>query len=144
MTPYTLFLWILVAAMGCVFAASFCSAFAFWQSPMIEGLENASAAETGVPEPGPEQYQAYNVDSPNNALILAQQNAGNISYLKQRMDEVAGVARRVDTMQQNIDLMQSQMDALVQQQAEFAQDLAGGSEPPTITGTGEEEEEDVV
>ena len=88
-------------------------------------------------------YQPYNTSDPNNqngALILAQQNAGNIEVLKGRIDGLDGVKSRVDTMQQNINSMQTQIDALVQQQADYANDLAG-SEPITITGLGEEEEE---
>ena len=99
---------------------------------LIEGLENESTTE----------YKPYNTNDPNNpnsALILAQQNAGNIEVIKGRIDGLDGVKGRVDTMQQNIDSMQTQIDALVQQQADYANDLAG-SEPVTITGTEEDEE----
>jgi hypothetical protein len=98
---------------------------------LLEGLENNSTTE----------YQPYNTNDPNNpnsALILAQQNAGNIEVLKGRIDDLDEQKSRVDTMQQNIDSMQTQIDALVQQQADYANDLAG-SEPLTITGTEEEE-----
>jgi len=94
---------------------------------LIEGLENESTTE----------YKPYNTNDPNNpnsALILAQQNAGNIEVIKGRIDGLDGVKGRVDTMQQNIDSMQTQIDALVQQQADYANDLAG-SEPITITLT---------
>ena len=37
-------------------------------------------------------------------------------------------------MQQSIELMQTQLDGLVQQQVEYAQELAG-STPPSISGT---------
>lgn len=143
MSSHVFFLWAVIGFMLVLFVSSLscCSinvALSFGGGGgLVEGLENqADAAAAAVPDPGQQAYEPYNVDSPGNALILAQQNAGNISYLKQRVDEVAGVARRIDTMQQNMDLMQSQLDALVQQQAEFAQDLAGGTEPPTVTGTG--------
>jgi hypothetical protein len=99
---------------------------------LVEGLKNNSTS----------QYQPYNTNDPNNpnsALILAQQNAGNIEVLKGRVDGLDGVKSRVDTMQQNIDSMQTQIDALVQQQADYANDLAG-SEPITITGLGEDDE----
>ena len=103
---------------------------------LIEGLENESTTE----------YKPYNTNDPNNpnsALILAQQNAGNIEVIKGRIDGLDGVKGRVDTMQQNIDSMQTQIDALVQQQADYANDLAG-SEPVTITGTEEDEEDEEV
>ncbi len=100
---------------------------------LVEGLENNSTTE----------YKPYNTNDPNNpnsALILAQQNAGNIEVLKGRIDGLDGINNRVDIMQQNIDSMQTQIDALVQQQADYANDLAG-SEPLTITGTEGDEEE---
>lgn len=91
---------------------------------IIEGLEN----QEGLP------YKPYNVNDPNNALILAQQNAGNIEVLKQRMDELNGVKQSITDMQNNINSMQVQVDGLVEQQSAFAQELAG-STPPEVTGT---------
>ena len=150
MSSHVFFLWAVIGFMLVLFAASLfsCTVNIYFYGNgdgLVEGLENQEddAGAAAVPDPGQQAYEPYNVDSPGNALILAQQNAGNISYLKQRVDEVAGVARRIDTMQQNMDLMQSQLDALVQQQAEFAQDLAGGTEPPTVTGTGADLDDDV-
>jgi hypothetical protein len=106
---------------------------------LIEGLENGSSNE----------YKDYGTNDPNNpnsALILSQQNAGNIEVLKDRVEGLDGVKARVDTLQQNIDSMQVQIDALVQQQADYATDLAG-DEPVEITGTeeatAEDEEEDI-
>lgn len=80
------------------------------------------------------QYKEYDLNDPSNALILAEQNAGNISYLKSRIDDVMNLKSTIDTMQQNINSLQTQVDGLVQQQASYAQEMAG-SEPVTITGT---------
>ena len=44
--------------------------------------------------------------------------------------------KKVDNIQLSIDAMQVQIDGLVQQQADYAQELAG-STPPTVTGTDE-------
>jgi hypothetical protein len=103
------------------------------RTSLKEGLENAT------------EYQPYNTSDPNNALILAQQNAGNIEVLKGRVDGLDGVKDTIVTMQQNIDSIQTQVDGLVQQQADYAQDIAGSS-PADITGTeeltAEDEEED--
>ena len=93
---------------------------------LIEGMDNATSTTV--------EYKPYNLNDPNNALILAQQNAGNIDYLKGRVEELTGVKKKVDDMQQNIDSMQTQIDSLVQQQADAAQQLVGNT-PPTITGT---------
>jgi len=79
-------------------------------------------------------YKDYDLNDPSNALILAEQNAGNISYLKSRIDDVMNLKSTIDTMQQNITALQTQVDGLVQQQASFAQEMAG-SDPVTITGT---------
>ena len=104
---------------------------------LIEGLENEGTTNSSTQE-----YKPYNLNDPNNSLILSQQNAGNIEVLRGRIDKFDGVKEQVDTMQQEIDSMQVQMDALVQQQADYAQELAG-STPPDITGTDAETTENV-
>ena len=113
---------------------------ALFPNKIIEGLENETITTTTG------EYQPYNVSDPNNSLILAQQNAGNIEVLKDRINKFDGVKEKLDTMQQNIDSIQVQIDSLVQQQADFAQDLAGDT-PPEVTGTeelsAEEVEEDI-
>ena len=48
---------------------------------IIEGMDTQSSQTT-------QQYQPYDMNNPNNAFILAQQNAGNIQVLKQQMDSV--------------------------------------------------------
>jgi len=96
---------------------------------LIEGLENEG------------EYKEYNTNDPNNALILSQQNAGNIDVLKGRIDKFDGVKEMIDGMKQNIDSMQTQIDGLVEQQVQFSQDLAGTT-PPEITGTEEMDAED--
>ncbi len=100
----------------------------------IEGMENESQS-TETTNKATEEYQAYNTDSPNNCLILAQQNAGNIEVLKGRVDGLDEVKKTVDTMKTNINMIQTQMDGLVQQQADYAAEIAGGTEPLEITGT---------
>ena len=100
---------------------------AHFSDSIIEGLEN---------------YKEYDTSDPNNVMILAQQNAGNIEVLKGRIDSLDGVKKRVDDMQQSIDSMQTQIDGLVQQQADYAQEIAG-STPPDVTGTDELTAEDV-
>ena len=103
---------------------------------IIEGLEN----ETTTSSTG--EYQPYNVSDPNNSLILSQQNAGNIEVLKGRIDKFDGVKEKIDTMQQNINSMQTQIDGLVQQQADYGQEIAG-STPVDVTGTDAETTENV-
>ena len=110
-----------------------------------EGLENNTTTSTST-STSTSDYKPYNINDPNNALILAQQNAGNIEVLNGRMNKIDGVKERVDTLQQSMDSMQTQIDALVQQQADYAKDVMGTEGPPLegteeSTAAGEEEEE---
>ena len=72
-------------------------------------------------------------------MILAQQNAGNIDYLKSRMDELNGVKNDVNEVKQSMQTMQIQIDELVQQQADMAVELSGGGEPVAVDGLDEED-----
>ena len=95
----------------------------------IEGMDNA--------------YTDYNTNDPNNALILSQQNAGNISYLKQRVDELAALKSTVDDLKITVDGLSTQVDDLVQQQADYGAQLAGDT-PADITGTTDETTDDTI
>ena len=86
---------------------------------IIEGLEN--------------QYQPYDTNNPNNALILAQQNAGNISYLKERLNSVQGISQEVQDISGNVATLQTQVNGLVQAQQQYANQMTGGT-APQITG----------
>jgi len=103
-----------------------------YSSNLIEGLETISSTSTSTSQ----EYKPYNLNDPNNSLILSQQNAGNIEVLKGRIDTLDGMNKKVDNIQLSVDAMQVQIDSLVQQQADYAQELAG-STPPDVTGTDE-------
>jgi len=100
----------------------------------IEGLENNNTKQDKKNKQN--SYKPYNFDGPNGALILAQQNAGNIDYLKIRIDELNGIKGRVDQMQLDIDSMQTQIDSLVEQQQQLGNDLVGTNEVE-VSGTEE-------
>lgn len=121
-----------------VFLMGYQAYLAMFPNKLIEGLENEDTTTTNTTQ----EYKPYNLNDPNNSLILAQQNAGNIEVLKGRIDNLDGVKKRVDDMQQSIDSMQTQIDGLVQQQADYAQEIAG-STPPEVTGTDQETAENV-
>ena len=88
---------------------------------IIEGLQN--------------QYQPYDTNNPNNALILAQQNAGNISYLKERLDAVQGLDKEVQDISGNVATLQTQVSGMLTQQQQYATQMTGGTgQPPQITG----------
>ncbi len=88
---------------------------------------------------GMEEYKQYDTNDP---MILAQQNAGNIEYLKSRMTDVENVKGDVVTMKQDMQTMQIQMDGLVQQQADMATELSGGGEPIELDGLDDGNEEE--
>ena len=98
---------------------------------ILEGLENA------VPSPSATStYKDYNTSDPNNPngpLILAQQNAGNIEYLKQRITELMGLQKQVTGISTNVDALNEQVAGLVQQQATYATSIAG-NKPVDISG----------
>lgn len=95
----------------------------FLANNIIEGLEN--------------QYQSYDTNNPNNAFILAQKNAGNIAYLKERIDsmESSDINQEIQDLSGNVQTLQTQVNGLVQAQQQYASQMTGGS-PPQITGTG--------
>ena len=103
-----------------------------YSSNLIEGLTTNSDASSDKPT---------NLTEPNS-LILSQQNAVNIEVLKGRVDILDGMDKKIDNIKLSVDAMQVQINTLVQQQADYAQELAG-STPPTITGTNELSVEDI-
>jgi methyl-accepting chemotaxis protein len=82
-----------------------------------EGLENA-------------EYKEYDTKGPDGANILAQQNAGNIAYLKQRIDELVDLKATVKDATTNISQLQEQVSALVDNQTSAARST------PQVTTTG--------
>jgi Flp pilus assembly protein TadG len=92
-----------------------------------EGLENESdSMSTTVANPEPVAttnssltYQPYNSNDPNSALILSQQNAGNIEYLKGRVNDLEKSNTKINEISQNMGSMQTQIDVLVKQQADY-------------------------
>ena len=95
----------------------------------MEGYENTDNKE----------YQSYDTNNPDNALILAQQNAGNITVLKGQMDEMLGINKQVQDLSGNVDNLQQQVTDLVEAQKDYANQMTGGTEPE-ISGTTEEGE----
>jgi predicted PurR-regulated permease PerM len=82
---------------------------------------------------GLESYQPYDTNNPANALILAQQNAGNIEYIKQRLDSIQGLDQEVQDISGNVITLQDQLNQLLNTQQQYANQMTGGT-PPNITG----------
>ena len=97
---------------------------AHFSDSLIEGLEN---------------YKDYDTNDPNNVMILAQQNAGNIEVLRKQFDNISGLNQEVQDISGNVANLTKQVDDLVEAQADYlAQNLP--AEPPEITGAEDEED----
>jgi TolA-binding protein len=97
----------------------------FLATKIIEGMDNST-------------YTPYDTNNPNNTLILAQQNAGNIEYLRKRIDLVQGMNQQVQDLSGNVQSLQTQVNGLVQAQKDYADQMTGGT-APDISGTTPEE-----
>jgi hypothetical protein len=86
---------------------------------IIEGLEN--------------QYKPYDTNNSANALILAQQNAGNIDFLKSQVDSLVGLNQQVKDISGNVVTLQDQVNQLVAAQQQYANQMTGG-EAPQVSG----------
>jgi methyl-accepting chemotaxis protein len=79
-------------------------------------------------------YKQYDKEISHNTFLMAQQNAGNIEYLKQRIDAVQNMDHQIRDLSANITSLSTQVDGLVQSQQQYATQATGGA-PPTVTGT---------
>lgn len=84
---------------------------------------------------GLETYKPYDTNNPANTLILAQQNAGNIEYLKGRIEDIQSTSanKKIQDLTSNVGTLQEQVNGLVSAQQEYASQLTGGV-TPDITG----------
>jgi predicted PurR-regulated permease PerM len=94
---------------------------AFFNNNIIEGLTNN------------EDYQPYDTNNPNNALILAQQNAGNIQVLRSQLDNLISLKKEVEDISGNVVSLQTQVNGMIGAQQQYAQQMTP-STPPAISG----------
>jgi hypothetical protein len=99
---------------------------------IVEGME--------IMEENKNEFQEYDKNDPNNLPILVNQNAGNISYLKDRMNNVVNIRDQVKDISGNLQTLQDQVNELVLAQKDYANQLTGGT-APEISGAVEEGEE---
>jgi len=76
------------------------------------------------------EFKQYDQTDP---MILAQQNAGNIVYLKERVDEIIPLKQQIVDLSSQVTTLTNEVLGLTQQQADYATDLVGDT-VPTITG----------
>jgi hypothetical protein len=103
----------------------------FLATKTIEGMDNR-------------QYKPYDTNNPNNALILAQQNAGNIEYLKERINLVQGLGQQFQDLSGNVQSLQTQVNGLLQSQQDYANQMTGGTAPDISGATETTDDEDDV
>jgi uncharacterized protein YoxC len=78
-------------------------------------------------------YRQYDKKISDNTFLLAQQNAGNIEYLKQRVNVIQDMADEVNQLSSDVDSLQQQVSGLVQANTQYTtQNL--GTTPPDISG----------
>jgi hypothetical protein len=108
---------------------------------IVEGNKNRKDTNNNTPTPtptptptsiaNPNGIYSYSdsSNSTNNALILGQQNAGNIAYLKERLDQTNNIAPMLKSLSVEVDQLQTQMDGLVKAQADYSSQITGGMVP---------------
>lgn len=99
---------------------------AHFSNNIIEGLEN---------------YKEYDTNDPNNVMILAQQNAGNIEVLRTQFDNISGLKQEVQDISGNVANLTKQVEDLVKAQEDYLDEKLP-DEPPEITGAEDEDEEE--
>jgi uncharacterized protein YoxC len=82
-------------------------------------------------------YRQYDKKISDNTFLLAQQNAGNIEYLKQRVNDIQDTADEVNKLSSDVDSLQQQVNGLVQANQQYTSQNVGTS-PPEISGAVED------
>ena len=105
----------------------------YFQSNIIEGMiETISSTNNPNNEIIPNVTQ-YDKKIADNTFLMTQQNAGNIEYLKQRMDSVQNIFKEVQDLSGNVSTLQDQLNQILITQKQYASQLTGNS-VPNITG----------
>ena len=79
-------------------------------------------------------YKQYDKKIADNTFLISQQNAGNIEYLKQRVDAIQGIFNEVQDISGNVAALQNQINGLIIAQQQYASQITGGGTVPNITG----------
>ena len=104
--------------------------------PTISPTMNPNASPTNEMLPNltiNQVYRQYDKKIADNTFLLAQQNAGNIEYLKGRIEDVQGMYKQVQDLSGNVQALQEQVNGLVTAQQQYATQMTGGV-APDITG----------
>jgi len=93
----------------------------------IEGFEETNNNENN------NNYKPYDTSNPNSVMILAQQNAGNIEYIKNRLDDYDGMNSKVSDLNSRVDSLTDQVNGLMTAQQQYVTEMAG-DKAPEISG----------
>jgi hypothetical protein len=132
------------------FLISYQIILAYFKSNIIEGMMDVvpTISPTFAPSAAPinemlpnltinQVYRQYDKKIADNTFLLAQQNAGNIEYLKGRINDVQGIFNQVQDLSNNIVALQDQVNGLITAQQDYATQITGGV-PPEVTGASSE------
>ena len=134
-----------------IFLIAFQIILAYSKSSIIEGMMDVvptispSFVPTASPTFGPtnemlpnltvnQVYKQYDKKIADNTFLMAQQNAGNIEYLKQRVDAIQGIFNEVQDISGNVAALQNQINGLIMAQQQYASQITGGGTVPNVTG----------
>jgi hypothetical protein len=95
----------------------------------VEGLTNNDGSQTNT-------FQSYPKD---DVFILAQKNAANIEFLKQKYDSITNLENQIIDLSRNVALNTANITEIAKQMANASQQLVGRtpgdlSPPPQATG----------
>jgi hypothetical protein len=105
-------------------------------APAFSPTMNPTAAPTNEMLPNltiNQVYRQYDKKIADNTFLMAQQNAGNIEYLKERIDAVQGIFNQVQDLSGNVSALQDQVNGLITANTQYTTQMVG-DKPPEITG----------
>ena len=127
---------------------------AYSKSSVIEGMMDVvpTISPTFTPTSSPSNemlpnltinqvYRQYDKKIADNTFLMSQQNAGNIEYLKGRIDDVQGMYKQVQDLSGNVQALQEQVNGLITAQQDYATQMTGGVAPDITGATTLEDEE---
>jgi len=81
------------------------------------------------------QYHDYDMNNPNNAFILSQQNAGNIAFLKSQIDAIIPLQKEVSDISGNLITLSNQVNQIMLQQSMYASKMIPNNPPQMLETT---------
>ena len=106
-------------------------------SPTISPDSNSTFSPTNEMLPNltiNQVYRQYDKKIADNTFLMAQQNAGNIEYLKQRVDSLQNLNSIVHDLSGNVSVLQNQVNGLLMAQQQFGKQMTEEVKVPKITG----------